>query len=227
MPGLFGSITEARERHILSHAKPALADGEEVLQWVRVRDPKRHASGFVYLTPRSAIVYWTRIGSTPMAIPLKEIRAWGVDQSREKGPILGIETDSVSTFVHMIVGTDGMVEKVNSFLEHFAQYAPKPREPLRESSHPTDYEARRGLRVAKERKTVATHTRRLAFTVTGIVILLAGVVLLFIPGPGILVVLLGLSILAREYDWAEDLVHWARGRYRNVAERLKERSHST
>ena len=61
---------------------------------------------------------------------------------------------------------------------------------------------------------------------TVVSILVLGIVLLFIPGPGILVVLLGLSILAREYDWAEDLMHWARDRYRHVADRLKERSHS-
>ena len=227
MPGLLRGIAEARERHIRSHAKPVLAEGEEVLGWARVRDPKSRGSGFIYLTPRCYVVYWTGLGSTPQAIPLKEIRAWGVDRSSEKGPVLGVETPEVSTFVQMIVGTDGMVQKVNSFLENFAQYAPAPREALRESTHPKDYEARRGLRVAKERKTVATHTRRAAFSILGIVILLAGIVLLFVPGPGILVVLLGLSILAREYDWADDLVHWARGRYRNVADRLKERSHST
>lgn len=224
---MLGRLTSARERLILSHAKPALTDGEEVLQWVRVRKAGDGQSGFLYLTSRSVVVYWSRIGSSPVAIPLKEIRSWGVDRASQSGPILGVETESASTFVEMLVGTEGMVAKVNTFLDAFASYAPKPQGPLTESTHPKDYEASRGLRVAKERKTVATHTRRVAFTVLGVVILVAGIVLCFIPGPGILVVLLGLSILAREYDWAEDLMHWARSRYRHVADRLKERSHST
>jgi uncharacterized protein (TIGR02611 family) len=220
-------LSGARERLILSHAKPALTEGEEVLKWVRVRKAGDGTTGFIYLTARSVVVYWSRIGSSPESYSLKELRSWGVDQASSRGPVLGIETASGSVFVEMLVGTEGMVAKVNDFLEAFAAYAPTPRGPLSESSHPADYQARRGLRVKKEKKTVATHTRRAAFSVLGIVILVAGIVLLFIPGPGILVVLLGLSILAREYDWAEDLMHWARGRYRNVADRLKERSHST
>jgi hypothetical protein len=53
--------------------------------------------------------------------------------------------------------------------------------------------------------------------------LLLGIFLLFVPGPGILVVLLGLSVLAREYDWAQDILHWARDRYRRTTERIKAR----
>ena len=227
MPGLLGRLAEARERQVLSHAREVLDPSEEILAWVRVRKAGDKARGFIYLTSSCYVVYWAGLGSSPEAIPLKDIRAWGVDRSDGKGPVLGIETDSVTTFVEMVVGTDGMVEQANRFLDSFARYAPQPREELKSSSHPKDYEAKRGLKVAKERKTMATHTRRVGLSAVGAVILVVGIVLLFIPGPGILVVLLGLSILAREYDWAEDLMHWARDRYRHVAERLKERSHST
>jgi len=227
MPGLLKRLADARERQVLSHAKEVLDPADPILGWVRVRHPQDRGRSFIYLTSRCFAVYWTGRGSNLQAIPLKDIRAWGVDRASGHGPILGIETAGVSTFVEMIVGTDGMVEMANRFLDSFAEYAPQPREELKNSSHPKDYEAKRGITVAKERKTMATHTRRVGLSAVGAVILVAGIVLLFIPGPGILVVLLGLSILAREYDWAEDLMHWARNRYRNVAERLKERSHST
>lgn len=227
MPGLLSRLADARERQVLSHAREVLDPSDEVLGWLRVRHPDHRGRGFIYLTSRCYVVYWSGKGSTLEAIPLKDILAWGVDRASDKGPVLGIETDSVTTFVEMIVGTDGMVTKVNEFLETFARYAPAPREQLKNSSHPSDYEAKSGIKVQKERKTVAGHTRRVGFTVAGVVILLAGIVLLFIPGPGILVSLLGLSILAREYDWAEDLMHWAKARYRTVADRLKERTHST
>ena len=216
-------ISAARDRHILSHAKACLEPGEEIVEWVRIRHPENRGTGFIYLTHRSCIVYWSGIGSTPKATDLRDVRSWGVDRDADKGPVLGFETDDGSTFVQLTVGTEGMVEKVNAFLERFAAHAPAPQGPLQESSHPDDYEAKRGLRVGKETKSLATHTRRLAWTVLGITVLAAGVVLLFVPGPGILVVLLGLSLLAREYDWAQDILHWARNKYHRATERFKER----
>ena len=44
--------------------------------------------------------------------------------------------------------------------------------------------------------------RKAAVSVVGVVILAAGVVMLVLPGPGLLVVLLGLVVLGSEYDWA-------------------------
>jgi hypothetical protein len=44
--------------------------------------------------------------------------------------------------------------------------------------------------------------RRIGVTVLGTVILAVGVVLLVAPGPGVLVILLALTIFAIEYEWA-------------------------
>ena len=46
--------------------------------------------------------------------------------------------------------------------------------------------------------------KRLVVTVVGISVLLVGLVLIFIPGPAILVVPLGLAILSVEYAWARN-----------------------
>lgn len=208
----------------MSHARPCLEAGETVETWVRTRHPESRGSGFVYLTARACIVYWSGIGHEPVSIPLKEIRSWGIDRSSDKGPVLGIESPGRSEFLQLLVGTEGMVDKVNEFVELFTRRAPQPRGPLEGSSHPGDYEAKKGMKVDKEKKSLTTHTRRVVGTVVGTTVLLAGIVLLFIPGPGILVVLLGLSLLAREYDWAQDILHWARERYHRAAERFKRTS---
>jgi uncharacterized protein (TIGR02611 family) len=52
------------------------------------------------------------------------------------------------------------------------------------------------------------HGRRAAVTVAGILVLLAGVILSLplVPGPGILVMVAGLAILATEYEWARRLL---------------------
>jgi uncharacterized protein (TIGR02611 family) len=50
---------------------------------------------------------------------------------------------------------------------------------------------------------IATNAKRLAVLVIGVVVLGAGVAMLVLPGPGILVIVLGLAILASEFAWAE------------------------
>jgi uncharacterized protein (TIGR02611 family) len=47
------------------------------------------------------------------------------------------------------------------------------------------------------------NSRRLAVTVLGFSVLGAGVAMLALPGPGVVVILLGLALLATEFAWAE------------------------
>lgn len=70
------------------------------------------------------------------------------------------------------------------------------------------------LRKLQERK--AKHENASLFTrirviVTGVVLVLLGIVMSGpgVPGPGILVILVGLSFLALEFDWAERLLERA------------------
>jgi uncharacterized protein (TIGR02611 family) len=50
-------------------------------------------------------------------------------------------------------------------------------------------------------------------TLLGWSVLLLGIVMIPYPGPGWLVVFLGLSILAKEFDWARDIHDFATGKY--------------
>jgi uncharacterized protein (TIGR02611 family) len=63
--------------------------------------------------------------------------------------------------------------------------------------------------------------RRVAVAVVGGIITAAGVVLLFIPGPGFLVLLLGLSILATEFGWARQARQWVHHKARWLAHQLE------
>jgi uncharacterized protein (TIGR02611 family) len=45
--------------------------------------------------------------------------------------------------------------------------------------------------------------KRIAVTVVGFAVLIAGIVLMVTPGPGVLVIVAGLAILASEWAWAE------------------------
>ena len=52
--------------------------------------------------------------------------------------------------------------------------------------------------------------KRIAVTIIGFVLLLAGIVMIVTPGPGILLIIAGLAVLATEYVWAERLLNLAK-----------------
>ncbi|MDP8992055.1 MAG: PGPGW domain-containing protein [Actinomycetota bacterium] len=51
-------------------------------------------------------------------------------------------------------------------------------------------------------RAIVRNSKRLAVTVVGVAVVVAGLVLLVLPGPGIVVVVLGFAILGTEYAWA-------------------------
>ena len=48
-------------------------------------------------------------------------------------------------------------------------------------------------------------------TTAGSTVLIAGIAMLVLPGPGLVVIIAGLAILATEFAWAERRLHQARG----------------
>ena len=50
--------------------------------------------------------------------------------------------------------------------------------------------------------------RKMAVAVAGFSVLAVGVALIFLPGPGVVVIPIGLAILAREFPWARKLLLW-------------------
>ncbi len=67
--------------------------------------------------------------------------------------------------------------------------------------------------------------RRVFLIIAGFTLLAAGVVMLVIPGPGILAILLGLGLLAAEFVWARRLMERIKqegGRVRDAVWRVKD-----
>lgn len=56
--------------------------------------------------------------------------------------------------------------------------------------------------------------RRLVIAVIGTTVLLFGLVLLFVPGPALIVIPIGLGILALEFEWARLWLRRAKSLYR-------------
>jgi uncharacterized protein (TIGR02611 family) len=60
---------------------------------------------------------------------------------------------------------------------------------------------------------VARHAWRVVVLVVGLVLIVAGLIMLVTPGPGIAAILGGLALLSTEFDWAKRLLHWFRERF--------------
>ena len=70
------------------------------------------------------------------------------------------------------------------------------------------------------RHRIAATAKRLIAIVAGFTLCGAGVVMLILPGPGILIVFLGLLVLATEYAWADRAVERTRRRAVDASSRL-------
>ena len=57
---------------------------------------------------------------------------------------------------------------------------------------------------------IARNSKRVGITIAGFVVILAGAAMLVLPGPGLLVIIGGLAILATEYVWAQRLLRVAK-----------------
>jgi uncharacterized protein (TIGR02611 family) len=58
---------------------------------------------------------------------------------------------------------------------------------------------------------------RVAITVVGVLVIIAGIILLPLPGPGWVVIFAGLGLLATEYDWARRLLRAVRAKAAELA----------
>jgi uncharacterized protein (TIGR02611 family) len=52
--------------------------------------------------------------------------------------------------------------------------------------------------------------KRIAVSLLGLVLVLAGLAMLVLPGPGVLLLIAGLAVLATEYVWAQRMLNYAK-----------------
>jgi uncharacterized protein (TIGR02611 family) len=65
------------------------------------------------------------------------------------------------------------------------------------------------------------HGRRVGVTIVGVLVVLVGLALCVLPGPGLLVLAAGLAILATEYVWARRLLERVRAMARQTVQRAR------
>ncbi len=102
-----------------------------------------------------------------------------------------------------------------------------PAEPLPDEAHDAPAPERHGVRGMIDRIR-ATPTGRIALKIVvgiaGTAIILVGLALVPLPGPGWLVVLAGLAVLALEFPWAKRVLHFTRTKVQGWTDWIRRRS---
>jgi uncharacterized protein (TIGR02611 family) len=81
-----------------------------------------------------------------------------------------------------------------------------------------------GVRERRERHRERGRTVRAAVMLGGFALVLAGLVMLVLPGPGLLVIAIGLGVLALEFAWAERLLERTVDKMSAASDRVKKTS---
>lgn len=68
------------------------------------------------------------------------------------------------------------------------------------------------------------HLKKLIVAAIGLPIFILGIILVPLPGPGLLVCLLGLLILSLEFEFAEKPLNKAKSEFKKIVEQSKKRA---
>ncbi|HZD81205.1 MAG TPA: PGPGW domain-containing protein [Actinomycetota bacterium] len=66
--------------------------------------------------------------------------------------------------------------------------------------------------------------KRIAVTIGGMMLLVAGMIMMVTPGPGLVVIIAGLAVLATEYVWAQRALNLAKRKAQQAKDKVTGRS---
>lgn len=219
--GLVARLGKLRSEQIERKAEPFLDEGEEIVSWVRARDPEDGGKGIFFLTEKRALVTWSGRGEGPEDLPWEQVRTWGLNQESKDGPVVCVQThDDSTTFVQIAVSTREMAKVASSFIRSFAEFAPWPEGNAIQGANGS-FEARSETEVHHSHRTPRQMAKRVGLTVLGAGLIIVGIAIIPLPGPwSFLLNIAGLAVLSREYDWAEDLLEWTKDRFEAAKKRV-------
>lgn len=225
--GFIARISEQRRALIEGHAAPFLDQGEEVRQWVRARRVKGKGEGFVFLTDSRLVIVWSGKSDGNHSIPWSDIHNWALIRQARGGPILGVKTSEGTWVVQIRITTGGQAEAARELIRSLGRNSPPPNEPFEEHPDLGDWETNPTVKTSTEKRTLSDRAQRIVITVVGVALIVAAFLIIPLPGPWSFVLnIAGLAILAREYDWAKDLLVWVKRKFEEAKRSVIERKRS-
>jgi uncharacterized protein (TIGR02611 family) len=73
---------------------------------------------------------------------------------------------------------------------------------------------------------IGRNSKRIAVSVAGLLLLAIGLAMLVLPGPGLLLIIAGLAVLATEYVWAQRTLNFAKQRAEQAKNKVLRRKPS-
>jgi uncharacterized protein (TIGR02611 family) len=68
---------------------------------------------------------------------------------------------------------------------------------------------------------IAQNGKRIGVSIAGGLLVLVGLVLIVLPGPGIPLIIAGLAILATEYVWAQRALNYAKDKAKQASDKVR------
>lgn len=225
--GLLRSLSQKRNEHIVRKIDLLLGESEEVIEWVRARHPGDGRRGIAYITPERFVVHWSGRKDGHTVFAWTDFNTWGLNEDRGGGPILAVETDEGVAYAQLVVETRAMGNTLQAFMARFADLAPWPKTGPEAPEHDGEFHPRKEIKLDRRRRTPMEIAKRVVLTVIGVALIIVGIVIIPLPGPWSFVLnIAGLAVLAREYDWADDLLDWTKVKFTQAKERVRRRGRS-
>lgn len=201
---------------VLGQVRPLLEVDERVVVWAHVHAPEGDQAGLLSMTERRCLVHWSPRDEATASFRWSELTAWELSTSVTHGALLTMAAGNQRLQMVLPLTSDSRANNARRVMAHVARHAPP--EVVAEGSGAAGP-------LAAERRGLRGHARRVVVTIVGLLVVLLSAVFAspFVPGPGALTFLAGLAILAKEYDWARDVHHWAKRMFNRLWTWLRER----
>ena len=215
-------LSETRRKQILGYVADHLDKDESVVQWGRIRDPESGRQGFLFLTEVRCLIRW-RDNPEIESILWADVTQWGVNKDAHRGPILCVETTSGPRYAQLQTGSKALALGAGRVVRAFNRLAPDAAATHKETHHGRIGPTGDGdVQVEKEKLTPQSLARRIIITVVGVAVLVGAALIVPLPGPwSFLLVIAAFALLAREYDWAEDVLDWIKDTYEKAKARVR------
>jgi hypothetical protein len=213
-------LSETRRKQILSHVVSKLEPDEAIVSWGRVRHPDRNTQGFLYLTSLRGILRW-RDEDDLRSVMWSDVTAWGVNKDSPRGPILVLETGQGQESAQLQTGSKALASGAGSVIRALARLVPRDIEGIKDTDHGRAVPEPE-LVVAKEKLGPQAMARKIALSILAMAVLIGALLIIPLPGPWSFLLMIGaFALLAREYDWAEDVLDWIKEKYEKAKAKVR------